>query len=325
MNFWYRPLTWRDALWFITLGPLTAIFALLSGIRRAQYRLGQRHACKSEAPVVVVGNISVGGTGKTPVTLALVEALQARGLKPAIVSRGYGAQCVDFPRLVVAKDSASEVGDEPLLLARRADCPLVIDPERCRGVAYLNEQFSPDVIISDDGLQHYAMGRAFEIVVSDAARGFGNGFLLPLGPLREPVSRLQNVDAHFINGDQSKGFVLQWRAVVNVATAERVVIEDFDFAEVAYAVAGIGHPARFFDQLASHGFNGQYLDFPDHHQFAEGDLPSDGRVLMTEKDAVKCAQLAHADRCWYIEVTALWQNNRFNDALDKIVALVGEQ
>ena len=325
MDFWYRPLTWRDALWIIVLGPLSAIFALLSGIRRAQYRLGQRHACKSQAPVVVVGNISVGGTGKTPVTLALVKALQARGHKPAIVSRGYGAQCVDFPRLVVAQDKASEVGDEPLLLARRADCPLVIDPERCRGVDYLNQQFSPDVIISDDGLQHYAMGRAFEIVVSDAARGFGNGFLLPLGPLREPVSRLQHVDAHFINGDQGLGFVLHWHAVVNVATAERVAIEDFDFAEAQYALAGIGHPERFFTQLTSHGFTGQCLDFPDHHQFVEGDLPSDGQVLMTEKDAVKCAQLAHADRCWYIEVTALWHNDSFNDALDKIVALIGEQ
>ncbi len=325
MDFWYRSLTWRDALWFVTLGPLSAIFALLSGIRRAQYRLGQRHACQSTAPVVVVGNISVGGTGKTPVTLALVEALQARGIQPAIVSRGYGAQCVDFPRVVHATDSASEVGDEPLLLARRAHCPLVIDPDRCRGVDYLNQQFSADVIISDDGLQHYAMGRAFEIVVSDAARGFGNGFLLPLGPLREPVSRLQHVDAHFINGDQAEGFVLQWLAVVNVASGERVPIEDFNFAEAAFAVAGIGHPERFFKQLTGHGFQGQYLDFPDHHQFAEGDLPSDERVLMTEKDAVKCAQLACAEACWYVEVTALWHNNGFNDALDKIVALIGEQ
>lgn len=324
MDFWYRRLTWRDALWVILLGPLTAIFALLSGVRRAQYRVGQRHAFQSPVPVVVVGNITVGGTGKTPVTLALVEALQAKGLKVAIVSRGYGAQCVEFPRSVTPTDAADEVGDEPLLLARRGGCPVVIDPDRCRGVAYINEQFSPDLIISDDGLQHYAMGRAYEIVVSDVARGFGNGFLLPLGPLREPVSRLQSVDAHFINGDSLKGFELQWRALVNVASGERIEVDQFDFAAATFAIAGIGHPQRFFDQLARKGFVGRSLAFPDHHPYSEDDLAGDEIVVMTEKDAVKCAKLPGAERFWYVEVVAVWQNNSFEQSVTDIVALIGE-
>lgn len=324
MEFWYRPLSWRDALWIVLLAPLTAIFALLSGIRRAQYRLGQRHAYPSNAPVVVVGNISVGGTGKTPVTLALVEALQARGITVAIVSRGYGAQCVAFPRVVECADRAMEVGDEPLLLARRGKCPVVIDPDRCRGVAFINAQFSPNIIISDDGLQHYAMAREYEIIVSDAARGFGNGFLLPLGPLREPLSRLQSANAHFINGDVEVGFELQWRAVVNVATGERLAVHDFDFAAATCAIAGIGHPQRFFDQLARRGFVGRTLAFPDHHPFTEGDIAEGEMVVMTEKDAVKCAQLIHAASFWYVEVAAIWHNTAFEQSLEDIIALIGE-
>ena len=323
MNFWYRSLSWKDALLIVLLAPLTALFALLSGIRRAQYRLGQRPACQSEAPVVVVGNLTVGGTGKTPVTLALVEALASQGISVAIVSRGYGAQCTDFPRRVNPSDKASEVGDEPLLLARRVSCPVVIDPDRCRGVQFINQQYSPALIISDDGLQHYAMGRAFEIVVSDALRGFGNGFLLPLGPLREPLSRLKDVDAHFVNGDAEKGFILEWTSVVNVATGHRVGIAEFDFENADYAVAGIGHPQRFFAQLCEHGFSGETLDFPDHHQFMPADLPSDGVIVMTEKDAVKCADLAAADRCWYVEVAAVWHNKIFTEALQSLVALTG--
>lgn len=324
MDFWYRKLAWRDALWVLLFGPLMAVFALLSGIRRAQYRSGQRPACSSPAPVIVVGNITVGGTGKTPITLSLVEALKARGFSPAIISRGYGAQCSDFPRQVGVSDHPQQVGDEPLLLARRSNCPVVIDPERCRGIEFINKQCSPDVIISDDGLQHYAMGRQFEIVVSDATRGVGNGFLLPLGPLREPVSRLSSVNAHFINGDREKGFELQWRAIVNVASGERIAVADFDFSKIDAALAGIGHPQRFFDQLAQHGFTGQCLDFPDHHPFVEGDIPNGQTVLMTEKDAVKCQHLSSSVTFWYVEVGAVWQNSTFERAVDEIASLIGE-
>lgn len=325
MSFWYRPLAWQDVLWVILLLPLVAVFALLSGIRRAQYRLGQRPACRSEAAVVVVGNISVGGTGKTPVTLALVEALQSKGLRTVIVSRGYGANCVDFPRLVSPADEAREVGDEPLLLARRATAPVVIDPERCHAIAFANERFSPDIIISDDGLQHYAMGRDYEIVVSDAARGFGNGWLLPLGPLREPLGRLSEVNAHVINGDRDMGFTLEWRALVNVGTGERVAVDAFDFSRAHCALAGIGHPARFFDQLRERGFAGRCLDFPDHHPYAEGDIPAGETVVMTEKDAVKCASLSAAQSFWYVEVAAVWHNNQLDQILTDISALTGDK
>ena len=325
MNFWYRPLVWQDALWIILFLPLVAVFALLSGIRRAQYRLGQRPACRSASTVVVVGNITVGGTGKTPVTVALVEALQAKGLRVAVVSRGYGGQCVDFPRLVRPADAAREVGDEPLLLARRVDVPVIIDPERCRAVAFANERFSPEIIISDDGLQHYAMGRDYEIVVSDAVRGFGNGWLLPLGPLREPLGRLTEVNAHVVNGDRENGFTLEWRSVVNVATGERIAVEAFDFSRIDCALAGIGHPMRFFDQLRERGFVGKCLDFPDHHPYAEGDIPLGNRVLMTEKDAVKCAHFSAAKSFWYVEVAAVWHNNQLEKILSDITALSGEK
>jgi tetraacyldisaccharide 4'-kinase len=326
MKFWYRPLRWFDAIVILLLAPLMFIYAGLTSIRRAQYKAGQRPICDSSAPVVVVGNITVGGTGKTPITLALVKALQLQGLKPAIISRGYGAHCVDFPRVVDVNDNAAEVGDEPLLLALRSNCPVLIDPERCRGIKFLNENFAPDVIVSDDGLQHYAMGRAFEIVVVDSVRGFGNGFLLPLGPLREPISRLESVDAVFHNGDEQQGFVLQPTAVVNVKSGERLDIKEFLMQKDLVAVAGIGNPRRFFQHLEHHGFNGESKAFADHHPYLESDFKFAGprQILMTEKDAVKCRTFSISQRMWYVEVDAVWHNSHFDEVVERLCEKLGD-
>lgn len=327
MGFWFRPLRWYDLPLIILLGPLSLLFGLLSAIRRAQYRAGQRPICTSKTPVVVVGNILVGGTGKTPATIALCKALTARQFKVAIISRGYGAQAGDFPRSVHIDDNAQNFGDEPLLMANRTQCPVVIDPERCRGIAYINQTFSPDVIISDDGLQHYAMGRQYEIVVSDRARGFGNGYLLPLGPLREPLRRLQDVNAHWINGDNEQGFMLKPSAFVNVASGERVDIDLFEPRDNIVAIAGIGHPKRFFDQLASMGFTFESSSFADHHPYQSNDFDFAGEriIIMTEKDAVKCRSLPQSQQMWYLEVDAHWDNDGLRNTVDDIASLIGEK
>lgn len=326
MNVWYRSLRWYDAPWVLLLAPLMLIYAGLSAVRRAQYMAGQRPICNSAAPVVVVGNLSVGGTGKTPAALALVKALHAKGLRPAIISRGFGAECVEFPRLVESKDLAQDVGDEPLLLACRAMCPVVIDPERCRGIAYINETFAPDVIISDDGLQHYAMGRSIEIVVVDQARGFGNGYMMPLGPLREPLSRLDMVDAVWWNGNREQGFLLQPSAVVNVASGERHDYLEFAQQHNLVAVAGIGHPDRFFQQLRSDGFTIEERSFSDHHPYQEVDFDFAGKrsIIMTEKDAVKCRTMSFSHRLWYVEVEAVWHNSGLQELVDTICLKIGE-
>ena len=298
---------------FALLLPLSAVFALIAWLRLGAYRLGWLRAWQAPVPVIVVGNISVGGTGKTPLTLALVEHLRSQGWRPGIVSRGYGGQGASYPQLVRADSDAAEVGDEPLLLARRAAVPVVIDPLRVRGVQHLLASSDCNVVLCDDGLQHYALARTVAIVVIDGQRGLGSGWRLPAGPLREPVSRLQSVDLVVVNGS--------WRAngaaPVSAATMTLVpgtwqpVRTDADAAGAPtvgpiHAVAGIGHPPRFFAMLAGQGFQPIPHAFPDHHAYTAGDLQFSppAPVVMTEKDAVKCAGIAPANS-WYVPVQAI--------------------
>ena len=257
--------------------------------------------------MIVVGNISVGGTGKTPLTVWLVEELKARGWQPGIVSRGYGGDSEVYPMLVTADSSPSQVGDEPVLLARRTGCPLVVDPQRVCAAQTLIEDHKVDIIVSDDGLQHYALARDVEIVVIDAQRRCGNGMLLPAGPLREGRSRLQQVDAVLINGadDAETGFTLSYDEISNLRTGEKRSLRDLQ-GTVLHAVAGIGNPERFFSNLEDAGLSIERHAFPDHHSYFVDDISyADGQpVLMTEKDAVKCRSFAD-DSHWYLPVTAI--------------------
>jgi tetraacyldisaccharide 4'-kinase len=282
-------------------------------------------------PVLVVGNVSVGGTGKTPVTIALCAALQQAGFKPGVISRGYRAQPPVFPHRVDPSDSADHCGDEPLLIARRTGCPVVIAPKRADAARALLQYHDCDVLICDDGLQHYALQRDIEIAVVDAARGFGNGHCLPLGPLREPLSRLQRVDAILLNGADNEassnrekryGFRLQPSAFVNLHSGESVAPREWcaQYPQV-HALAGIGNPARFFTTLRELGCTPIEHAFADHHTFTAEDLRFGDALplVMTEKDAVKCVDFASAQH-WYLQVGAALPDSLISALIGKLRA-----
>lgn len=305
---WYRP---HLTLLTAALAPLAILFGAIVQLRRAAYRLGWRRGEALPVPVIVVGNLTVGGTGKTPLVLALAEALRARGFHPGIVSRGFGRAGSD-PALVHADDLAQETGDESLLMARRG-WPVAVAARRVDAArAILHHHKSCDILIADDGLQHYALPRDVEIAVVDGTRGFGNRWLLPAGPLREPVSRLRAVDAVVINDAPDRveshlhPHVFSVRMVpqvfINVADPTRTATLDAFAGTKAHALAAIGHPERFFQALRALRIDAVTRSYPDHHALTAQDLAKDAVViLMTEKDAVKCAGFADA-RCWYLRM-----------------------
>ncbi len=319
---WYRlsPL-------HLLLYPLSLLFRLLSALRRALYRSGALRSLRLPVPVIVVGNITVGGTGKTPLTLWLAEQLIADGWHPGIISRGYRKQGAahDVPRSVGTDASADEVGDEPLLMARRALCPVWIGRDRpAAGLALMAAHPECDILISDDGLQHYRLQRDIEIVVVDGARRFGNGLSLPAGPLREPVSRLRQVDAVVVNGDTASEpgtFPMSlhgtlFRNLLNPQVTRTA--QDFAGLQV-HAIAGIGHPQRFFRHLQHLGLHPSTHAFPDHHHYVPADIEHAAAeaVLMTEKDAVKCAAFA-TERHWVLQVDAQIDLPLFNLITEKL-------
>jgi tetraacyldisaccharide 4'-kinase len=298
---WYdgHPLLWL--LW-----PLSWLYGLVTATRRFLYRTGLLTSKRFPVPIIVVGNITVGGTGKTPLTLALIDYLRAQGYRPGVVSRGYGGR-THYPCLLNERSTAAMVGDEPLALFQRTGVPVVVDPVRVRAVDYLLQQDHCDVVLCDDGLQHYALHRDIEIAVVDGARGLGNKRLLPSGPLRERPSRLQSVDFVVVNGDAAPsvhGFPMRlqpqaWRSLLAQAdsapnTGSRI-----------HAVAGIGNPQRFFSQLQAEGYDVVPHAFADHHAYTPDDLcfTEPLPVVMTEKDAVKCMEFAAA-HWWYVPVQA---------------------
>jgi len=274
--------------------------------------MGSSASWRAPVPVVVIGNINVGGTGKTPLVIWLSNWLSARGKRVGIVSRGYGGKA-RFPLRVDNNSNAEDAGDEAPMLAVRTRCPVVVDPDRVRGVKNLLSTNRVDVVISDDGLQHYALERDIEIAVVDGNRGLGNGRLLPAGPLREPASRLAEVDWVVANG-MATGLVEGESVMKAVATAfvnlqshERVLPEDFA-ARIhgpLVAIAGVGNPARFAHSLIELGLNPIVRAFPDHHSFRLDDLavPTDATVVITEKDAVKVRAMDQlANEIWYLEI-----------------------
>ncbi|KOX64317.1 tetraacyldisaccharide 4'-kinase [Pseudomonas psychrophila] len=293
------------------LRPLECLYRHVVERKRARFVAGEGEIYRPPVPLIVVGNITVGGTGKTPLILWLIEHCLHRGLRVGVVSRGYGATPPQFPWRVSAEQSAAQAGDEPLLIVQRTGVPLMIDPDRSRAVKALLASEQLDLILSDDGLQHYRLARDLELVLIDNARGLGNGRCLPAGPLREPVERLQDVGAVLYNGASSDpgggyAFRLQPTALVNLISGERQALDYFPAEQVLHAVAGIGNPQRFFNTLETLHWQPIAHAFADHAPYSAEVLSFTPPlpVVMTEKDAVKCRDFASPD-WWYLAVDAV--------------------
>ena len=330
----------HSAKWLLVplLLPLMVLFLVLSFFRRVGYQLGLLKQVKLPVPVVIVGNIGIGGNGKTPLTLYLVEKLSEQGIKVGVVSRGYGSKAPHYPYQVCAKSSAEQAGDEPLLIFQRTGVNVVIGADRVAGCQLLIEQ-GCELIIADDGLQHYRLARDFEFVVVDGKRLFGNGLLLPAGPLRESKSRIKSADCVVVNGESSwqekiagstlpiLTMQLSANRVVNVKAGVSVELSKFlrqniAKGEAVNAIAGIGDPERFFNTLKQYGFVVAIAKgFIDHQAYAIEDLqqfPDDMPLLMTEKDAVKCADFAQ-ENYWYLPIDAVFSKNTSADAINQII------
>lgn len=334
---------WINDIWYanrmsavsILLVPLSWLFAVIVWLRRRLFAAGLLRSTAVDTPVVVVGNLSVGGTGKTPVTIWLVAALARRGLRPGVVSRGYHGFAGESPLPVLGHSDPSSVGDEPVLIAERCHCPVVVHPDRVAASRLLIEQ-GVDLIIADDGLQHYALARDIEFVVVDGQRQFGNGRMLPAGPLREPLSRLSSVKRILVNSPSKQTripdsgapvttFVLKPRAARRLGGDETRSLESFS-GQAVHAVAAIGNPGRFFRTLEAFDIRVIPHPLPDHAEIAAENLTfADGLpVFITEKDAVKCQHLDETGRrnAWFVPVDAVFSDD---DWVDDIAALVSER
>lgn len=300
---WYS-----DAAWLRVLRPLEWCYRGAVALRRAAYSSGVLSSYRPPLPVVVVGNITVGGTGKTPVVISLVEELRRLGIRAGVVSRGYGASGRDFPHTVDADSRPAECGEEALLVRRRTQCPCVVAPSRVAAVKALLRDFAVDVIVCDDGLQHYALDRDLQIVMYDARTGFGNGHCLPAGPLREPLQALDSVDFVLARGlsDHATGVHYRVDGLFNLRSGERREPSPAIVGTEVYAIAGVGQPEYFFDSLRAQGFTLHTRVFSDHYRYRAQDFAAltDKPILMTEKDAVKCHSLV-GDNAWYLKVSAI--------------------
>jgi tetraacyldisaccharide 4'-kinase len=301
---WYGP---RSIRW---LQPLAFVYGIAVALRRALYRQGVFRTEPRRLPVLVVGNLTAGGAGKTPAVLGLIDGLRARGWKPGVISRGHGGHA-RVAQILPGLADPNVYGDEPSLIRQRSGVPVAVGRHRSDAAALLEASGEVDLLIADDGLQHYALARDVEVVVIDGERRFGNGALLPAGPLRELPARARGATARICNGGQPEAD--EWPmqlvaeplcALVGAATAPTA-------GQRVHALAGIAHPARFFATLRALGFELIEHPFPDHHPFTASDLNFDDSlpVLMTEKDAVKCMDFA-SERCFYLPVRA-----RMSDAL----------
>lgn len=304
---WLVDIWYKDPFIGVWLSPLGFLFSDAVKFRKFLYRHGILKTHTLPVPVIVVGNITVGGTGKTPLIIWLAQFLKDSGYRPGIISRGYGGQSESWPQMVAAKSDAKNVGDEALLIAKQTGCPMAVGPLRVETATLLLKKSDCNIILSDDGLQHYALNRDIEIAVIDGERRFGNGYCLPAGPLREPIERLQSVDLIIVNGEKSEDdeFAMQLTGdtALNLVTGEQKPLQEFNNC---HALAGIGNPERFFKLLASAGLTCITHSFPDHYQFQRHDIEfgDNKSVLMTEKDAVKCAPFAGKQH-WYLPVKAV--------------------
>lgn len=288
--------------------PVSWCYCLLVTLRRLAYRRGLLRTRYLPVPVIVVGNITVGGTGKTPLVIWLAQWLSRQGRRPGIITRGYGGLSRTWPLIVTPTTDPRQAGDEPVLLARHAGCPVVAGPDRVADAAMLLAAHACDILISDDGLQHYRLGRTIEIAVVDGERRYGNDRCLPSGPLREPRARLRDVDACVAHGVARPGEIgmrLDTEAIHHLQSGKAVSPAEFGTGDPIHAVAGIGHPGRFFQHLRDLGFGVMEHAFDDHHPYRpeDVDFPAHTRVIMTEKDAVKCRTFTQPN-LWYLAVKA---------------------
>ena len=307
----------------LALTPFSLVYGLVTKIRKAAYISGVLKTHRFDIPVVVVGNLTVGGTGKTPFVITLAERLKIRGWRPGIVSRGYRGKVTEA-EIVPADGDPHHFGDEPVLVARKTGLPVAVARRRAQSVEKLLNE-SVDIVISDDGLQHYAMARSAEIVMVDGIEGLGNGFLLPAGPLREPPARLASADIRVRRGGEASEGEYSVTAALgtarNLVSGEEASLDEFRDVPLA-ALAGIHRPERFFDLLRQHGLTISAHPFPDHHQFCADDIPAETTVLMTEKDAVKCGRFA-SDRCWSVsQVTEIPEE--LIDKLESVIHQTGQ-
>ncbi|MBI3902949.1 MAG: tetraacyldisaccharide 4'-kinase [Nitrosomonadales bacterium] len=322
---------WLEQHWYritplhLILLPVSIIFQLLAGLRRTLYRSGIFSSQKLPVPVIVVGNITVGGSGKTPLTLWLAQRLLDNGWHPGIITRGYGGTST-APQAALPSSDSAVIGDEALLMAQRGLCPVWAGRDRAAaGRALLYAHPECDVLLSDDGLQHYRLQRDIEIAVVDGARRFGNGRLLPAGPLREAPSRLEKVDAVVINGGEAADD--EYRMQLDGSIFHNLLNPDItrrtpDFrGQNIHAIAGIGYPSRFFAYLDALGLSGCAHPFPDHYRYTPDDLAyaDADAILMTEKDAVKCAAFA-TEKCWVLRVDAQLDPALIHHILERLTA-----
>jgi tetraacyldisaccharide 4'-kinase len=298
---WYdaHPIRW--VLW-----PVSQIYRLVITVRRWCYRVHIKKTVHFSTPIIVVGNLTVGGTGKSPLTSQIAKWLLQKGYRVGLVSRGYGGQSTVWPREVTADIDATLVGDEAVMLVRQTGCPMVVGPDRVAAVKKLLSEYELDFVISDDGLQHLALGRQIEIVLIDGDKKLGNNMLLPAGPLRESASRLKSVDFVVQHGGTS-AFDYTMRLIDEAPyhlLTEKTVDWSYFKGKHVIAMAAIGSPDRFFSSLERHGVEFERRVYPDHHHFQQQDIvcPEDSVILMTEKDAVKCRGLDQIDRCWCVPV-----------------------
>lgn len=328
MSEWLQKQWGKKGLWFVLLMPLSWLFAMLTTARRLFYRIGLLGTHRFDVPVIVVGNINVGGTGKTPFVIWLAESLRDAGYKPGIISRGYGGKARQVEH-VSPESEAELVGDEPVLLAARTRCPVFVSPDRiAAGKALLAKFPQCNILISDDGLQHYRLQRDMEIVIYDAKKAFGNGALLPAGPLRESISRLRSVDFVVCNGELSTAQIcgvqvsqmqLESDSFYNLLSPQHQAGPSFFKDKKILAVAGIGNPQRFFDKLSSIGLAFEAKACPDHYQYQSADFSdvTADIILMTEKDAVKCKSFA-TFAFWVLPVSAAVQDGLLEAMLEHL-------
>lgn len=326
---WYQasPCRWL-------LFPLSVCYRWITDLRRLMYRWGIRSVTVLPVPVVVVGNLTVGGTGKTPLVIWLADELAQRGLRVGIVSRGFGGRAGTWPQAVDGDSDPALVGDEPVLLARATNCPVSVAPDRVRAARALLAREQVDVLLADDGLQHFALGRIMEIAVVDGERGLGNEMCLPAGPLRERRDRLARAGAVVVNGgdwepDKDAGKVyratIRARDVCQLTGPTRKPLESFQGIAV-HAVAAIGHPERFFRMLEAVGVQVTAHPLPDHASINAADLRFDDErpVLVTEKDAVKCERIAHDD-VWCVPVKLSFEPEAGAGLLDRVLGHIEER
>lgn len=310
-----------------SLVPLSWVFRGIAATRRWLFSMGILSRQRLPVPVIVVGNITVGGTGKTPLVIWLANFLREQGYRPGIISRGYGGQARNWPQQVRTDSDPKAIGDEAIVIARRAGCPMAVGPDRVATARSLLSHHDIDILISDDGMQHYKLARDMEVAVIDGVRRLGNGYFLPAGPLREGRERLQSVDLIIANGIAGPGEYLMKveKQKLHQVNNPGNTMEVKELAgKAVHAMAAIGHPERFFKLLSKEGLQLTRHEFADHYFFKQEDIQfgDQNPVIMTEKDAVKCTP-APGDHYWYLAISVV-PDDRFSAMLlDKLNHIAG--